>query len=63
MLVMSNAKLHERDLPIYSNVRERNYKGHLIYLEVHERILSVLLINFDVHGSAKNFSECIADKR
>ena len=61
VLVLYNVKPHERDLPIYSNVRERDHQRLLIYLEVRERILSILLIYFNVHGKATH-SECIADK-
>ena len=63
VLVLSNVKPHERELPIYLNVRERNYKGLSIYQEVRERVLSVLSIYFDVHGSATHSSKCITDKK
>lgn len=45
VLGLSNAKPHERDLPIYSNVHEREYKGLSIYPEV--------------RGSATHSSKCI----
>ena len=32
VLALSNAKPHERDLPIYLNVRERNHKDHFYIL-------------------------------
>ena len=63
VLALSNVKPCERDLPLYSNVRERNYKGLSIYPEVRERILSVLSIYFDVRGSTTHSSECITDKK
>ena len=63
VLGLSNVKLHKRDLPIYSNVRERDDKGLSIYTEVRERILIILLIYLNVHLSATNSSECIANKK
>ena len=44
MLVLSNVKPHKRDLPIYSNVCERDDQGLSIYPEVRERIPSILSI-------------------
>ena len=63
MLVMSNVKPYERSLLIDSNVHERDRKCLSIYPKVRERILSILFIYFDVHGSATHSSECIADKK
>ena len=62
MLALSNVKQHERDLPIYSNVRERDDQGLSIYSEVHEIILSTLSIYVDVSGRITHSSECIMDK-
>ena len=62
MLALSNVKPHERDLPIYSNVRERDLQGLSIYTKVCEGILSILLIKFDVRGRATHSSDCIVDK-
>ena len=63
MLALSNVKPHERDLCIYSNVCERDDQILSIYLEVHEIILSILLIYLDVRGSTTHSSECIVDKK
>lgn len=62
MLALSNAKPHERGLPIYLNVRERDDQGLSIYPEVHETILSILLIYFDILGRATHSLECITNK-
>ena len=61
VLVLSTAKPHERDLPIYLNVCERDDLGLLIYPKVHEKILGILSIYSDVHGRITHSSECIAD--
>ena len=63
MLALPNVKLHERDLPIYANVRERDGQNLSIYLEVRERILSILSIYFDARGSSSHSSKCIAEKK
>ena len=63
MLALSNEKAYERDLPIYSNVCERDDQGISIYLEVGEIILCILLIYLDVCGSATHSLECIVGKK
>ena len=59
MLALSNAKPHERDLSIYSNVLERDDSGLSIYPKVPERIPSILSIYSDVCGIIRHSSECI----
>ena len=63
VLALSNAKSHERDLPIYLNVHERDHQGLSLYPEVREIILSILSIYFGIRGRATHSLECISEKK